>query len=210
MRSRSLTACLAVTFVAAGCKQASEADAPTPPPSTSKQAAQPASQPAAAPHGAVGSDAPPGAPFSGLLKLGDGITAEDVSPTDVLFVMARESQGGGLAGRLVAVQRLGKTEYPMRYEIGPKDVMVPGIPFAGPFIVNARLDKDGDPMTRGPDDLYAFYPDPVKPGTEGVHLVLTKGAPKTVKAPPGAKAPGSRGAASMPAGQGGAASQPAP
>lgn len=164
----------------------------------------PATPPAAKsgnPHGGF-DKAPPGTPFSGLIKLADGLTEDVLKPTDVLFIMARESQGGGKAGRLVAVKRLGLSKYPLRYEMSAKDVMVPGIPFTGPFIIMARLDRDGDPMTRGEDDLYAAVAQPVLPGQEGVHLVLKKGAPKTMKAPPGVKAPTQapgRGPASKPA-----------
>lgn len=155
-----------------------------------------ASQPSAAASGLGGAnphaafpDTPPGASFSGLVKLGEGLSEADVKPTDVLFIMARESQGGGLAGRLMAVKRLGQVQYPLRYEIGGQDVMVPGLPFAGPFIVTARLDRDGDPMTRGEDDLYGTFPAEVKAGQEGVHLVLKKGAPKVIPAPEGVAAP---------------------
>ncbi len=153
----------------------------TPPPA-------PASAPASAPHGAIEAG-PAGAPFSGLVQLAEGIDPSEVKPTDVLFVMARESQGNGFAGRLVAVQRVGQVQFPKRYEIGISDVMVPGIPFKGPFIVTARLDRDGDPMTRGEDDLYATFATPVEAGQEGVMLVLKKGAPKEIPAPPGINAP---------------------
>lgn len=149
-----------------------------------------ASQPS--PHGAIAAGSA-GAPFSGLIRLEEGLKPEDVKRTDVLFVMARESQGKGLAGRLVAVKRMADVEFPLRYEISAADLMIPGLPFAGPFIVTARLDRDGDPMTRGEDDLYATYPDEVQVAQEGVHMTLKKGAPKTMEAPAGVKAPGSPG-----------------
>ncbi len=177
-----------------GCEAKKDAPAQAPASATTKTkgaSSAPATPPAAKsgnPHGGF-DKAPPGTPFSGLVKLADGLGEDDLKSTDVLFIMARESQGGGRAGRLVAVKRLGLSKYPLRYEMSAKDVMVPGIPFTGPFIIMARLDRDGDPMTRGEDDLYASVAQPVKPGQEGVHLVLKKGAPKTMKAPAGVKAP---------------------
>lgn len=201
---------VALCLPLAACEKKAETSK-VPAAQTAPPAAAAASQPAGAgsqpanPHGAMPST-PPGAPVSGLLKLGEGLGEGDVADTDVLFIMARESQGGGRAGRLVAVKRMGKVKFPHRYELSSKDVMVPGIPFAGPFIVNARIDKDGDPMTKGEADLYAVFTSEVKAGQEGVHLVFKKGRPKPMAAPPGVKAPpAARGAASQPAG---AASQP--
>ncbi len=210
MHSLAPFAAAALLVLCVGCDAKSSAPkaATTTAPSkapASQPAAKAASQPAAGakaanPH--EGFDkSPPGTPFTGLVKLAEGVTEADLKPTDVLFIMARESQGKGLAGRLVAVKRLGQSKYPLRYEISAKDVMVPGIPFKGPFIVMARLDRDGDPMSRGKDDLYATFTTPVMAGQEGVHLVLKKGAPKTMKAPPGVKPP-------MVAPKKGASSQP--
>ena len=168
------------------------------------QTAEPAagaasSQPAVANSQPANTKAPAGQPFSGLVKLGDGLKPEDVKATDVLFVMARESQGNGKAGRLVAVQRHGKIEFPVRYEMSQKNVMVPGIPFTGPFIVMARLDKDGNPMTRGKEDLYGVFDGEVTAGQEGVHLVLKKGRPKEIKS--NAVSPPSQKPSSAPASQ---------
>ena len=111
--------------------------------------------------------------------------------------MARQS-AGGMPGRLIAVQRHVGVKLPMRYEISAKNLMMPGTPFSGPFIVQARIDRDGDPMTKGNDDLYAQAAGPVKGGESDVALVL------------GPRKAG--GAASQPAAApkaGGAASQPA-
>lgn len=186
---RNITPLFAAALLAASaCKQETKAPPPAAPPAAKKA---PASQPAvqgSMPHAKIEAG-PPGEPLSGLVKLGEGVKADAVKPTDVLFVMARESQGDNLAGRLVAVQRYSGLKFPKRWELGPTNVMVPGIPFTGPFIVTARLDRDGDPMTRGKDDLYATIPTPVITGADGAHLILKAGAPGTMKAPPGAKAP---------------------
>lgn len=115
-----------------------------------------------------------GKPFSGLIKLGEGVTEADLKPSDVLFIMARESQGGGLAGSLVAVQRQMNVKFPLRYEMTAKDLMMPAVPFAGPFIVHVRLDRDGDPMTRDENDLYGSFAGEVNNGDEGVHMTLVK------------------------------------
>jgi hypothetical protein len=162
------------------------------------------------PHGAEFENAgPPGKPISGLVKLGEGVSASDVKPTDVLFVMVRQSMGGGKFGRLIAVQRHGQVEFPKRYEISSSDVMVPGIPFQGPFIVMARLDRDGDPMTRKPEDLFAVIKSEVQNGDEGVHLTLEKATVHDVAPPEGAAPPPAMGQRQPPNPASQPASQPA-
>lgn len=130
----------------------------------------PAREPSSAP-GTSGSQ-----PFSGTVRLDPGAPSDAVRPTDVLFIMARESVGGGQAGRLIATARHSPATLPLAFEIGEKDMMVPGTPFTGPFILSARLDRDGDPMTRGADDLYATAPGEVRGGQKGLELSLKLGA----------------------------------
>jgi hypothetical protein len=195
-RPRLLASLALVTFA---CSKGSDAPPPavttTAPPAAAASA--PSSQPSSAPAAAA---EPQGAPFTGEVALGEGVTAADVKPTDVLFIMARESAGGG-PGRLVAVQRHADVQLPKAFTVAPTDVMVPGMPFTGPFVVMARLDRDGDPMTRGQDDLYGTFEGPVMAGQGAVKLTLKKGTEKDFAPPGGAPVPAPGGApASMPAG----------
>ncbi len=116
---------------------------------------------------------PDGEPFAGELKLAEGIAADSVKPTDVLFIIARQSMGGQ-PGQIVATTRHVDVKLPMKFTLGPDNRMMQGMPFAGPFVVTARIDRDGDPMTRGADDLYATAPGETKPGQKDVALVLGK------------------------------------
>lgn len=169
-------------------------DPPTPPPAA-PQAAPPdprgaASMPkgaapmphGAAPHGGV----PPsvgGAPVTGVIQLAEGADPKSIQASDVLFVMARKSQGDGKAGALVAVKRfsgLEEASFPLRFELGAADVMTTDVPFAGPFIVYARLDRDGDPMTRTVEDLYGTVADPVANGAANLKMDLKPGTPEMV------------------------------
>ncbi len=140
-----------------------------------------------------------GKPFSGLIKLGEGVTEADLKGSDVLFIMARTSQGEGLAGSLVAVQRVMNAKYPLRYEMSAKDLMMPAVPFSGPFIVHARLDRDGDPMTRDANDLYGSFAGEVANGDEGVHMVLVKKTMDQIELKPPGGAPSSAPAPAPPA-----------
>lgn len=182
---------------------------PAPPGPGGMPAGHPTSMPGSMPAEKIplkpGEGVAAGKPFSGLVKLGEGVTEADLKPSDVLFIMARESQGQGLAGSLVAVQRQMNVKFPLRYEMTAKDLMMPAVPFAGPFIVHARLDRDGDPMTRDENDLYGSFAGEVNNGDEGVHMTLVKKTKDQIEL----KAPAGSAPASQPAGSA-PASQPAP
>jgi hypothetical protein len=86
----------------------------------------------------------------------------------VLFVIAR-SAGGGPP---LAAKRLQPGPFPLRFEIGPADAMLAERPFIGPILLSARVDFDGDPLTRSPEDWTASAPGPLDPGATDVELVL--------------------------------------
>ena len=111
-----------------------------------------------------------GEPIRGTLELSAGAVPLTGA---VLFVIAR-SPGGGPP---LAVKRLGTDQFPIDFEIGPADAMLAGRPFAGQIRISARLDADGDPLTRQPEDLVAAAPDPVEPGAGGLRMVLAPPAP---------------------------------
>ena len=106
-----------------------------------------------------------GAAIGGVVQLAAGA---EVGEGGVLFVIARS--GGG--GPPLAVKRLPAGPFPLSFQLGPDDVMIKSRPFAGPITLSARLDRDGDPLTRGDDDLLAELADPVEPGARGLELNL--------------------------------------
>lgn len=132
----------------------------------------------AAPHG----DVPDAPPFGGEIKLGPGLTKDAVKPSDVLFVIARQSMGGQ-PGQIIATQRHTPVTLPMKFTMSKQNTMVEGIPFTGPWIVTVRLDRDGDPMTKDENDLYASSNGEVKGGQMDLSMVLTKGMPAPAQAP---------------------------
>lgn len=144
----------------------SKTDGPSP--TTKGQAQAPAAHPATAPVAG-------GEPITGTLQLDASVDPSSIKPTDILFIMARKSTGGDQPGPLVAVKKLDKPDFPARFEIGAGNVMMKGVPFQGPFVVYARLDRDGDPMTKKADDLYAKVEEPVPNGASNLSLVLKRG-----------------------------------
>ena len=120
------------------------------------------SQPRAAPLRAA---AATGAAIRGSVRLAAGV---EQAGTGVLFVIAR-GPGGGPP---LAVKRLSADQLPVDFEIGPGDVMLQGRPFAGPIQLSARLDRDGDPLSRGAGDLLAESVGPLEAGATDIVLEL--------------------------------------
>ena len=114
--------------------------------------------------------APDTGPIRGRIVAGDGVEAGGAG---VLFLIARSGAGGPP----LAVKRLPIGPFPLDFEIGAADVMVPGRAFAGPITLSARVDRDGDAMTREPGEPHAELPAPIAPGGEAVELTLRIDAP---------------------------------
>lgn len=96
---------------------------------------------------------------------GDGIAGDSA----VLYLFVRPA--GATAGPPLAAQRLPAGPFPVHFAIGPGDAMIAGTSFPERVTVEARLDRDGDPLTTGPGDWTARS-GPVEPGAEGVRLEL--------------------------------------
>ncbi|MBX2813381.1 MAG: zinc ribbon domain-containing protein [Myxococcales bacterium] len=123
---------------------------------------------------AAGSTAPSSSVTSdqdiqGVIELGADIPAQ----TGTLFIVAR-IKGSAERGPPVAVKRIPQPTFPLQFRLGPSDVMLKSMPFTGPFDIRARLDADGNVMTKDPGDLFSANPTPAKPGLTGVKVVLDK------------------------------------
>lgn len=90
----------------------------------------------------------------------------------VLFVIARPQ--GATGGPPLAVLRIPNPEFPLAFSIGPENVMIPTMQFAGAISLSARLDADGNAMTRGPGDISSVVVDGLAPGEAGVELALSE------------------------------------
>lgn len=93
-----------------------------------------------------------------------------VPPGTPLFVSVRPA--GVRAGPPAAARRLVTGTFPLVVSIGAGDTMM-GQPLPASAYVEARIDADGNAMTRGPDDPTASA-DGVKPGQQ-TRLVLRAG-----------------------------------
>ena len=109
---------------------------------------------------------PPEVRVAGSVRLAEGaIVPEGAS----LYVAAIRSKEGG--GPPVAAQRLGVVELPAQFSMGDANLTFGGV-WPEEVWLRARLDLDGDPMTRDEADLVSPVLGPVGPGSVGLELVL--------------------------------------
>jgi len=111
----------------------------------------------------------------------DPITGEIVLPAEfalsrpdggVLFVIARPK--GARGGPPLAVLRIPSPDFPLAFSIGPEDVMIPTMQFVGEISMSARLDADGNAMTRGAGDISSEVIESLEPGATGVTITLSE------------------------------------
>jgi hypothetical protein len=113
---------------------------------------------------AASADAPP---IRGTVTVADELAGQ-LPPGAVLFLIAR--RGG--AGPPLAVVRIASPHFPLEFSLGPENRMLATIPFEGELQLTARLDTDGNAMSRQPGDLEGRAPGVVSPGATGVAVVL--------------------------------------
>jgi tetratricopeptide (TPR) repeat protein len=108
--------------------------------------------------------------ISGTINIAANLKAS-VDPNAALFIIARPA--GAAAGPPLAVKKIDKPTFPLAYSLSQENVMMQGMPFTGKITVSARLDKDGNPVTRGPGDLTGEYKNnPVEVGAQNVDFVV--------------------------------------
>ena len=134
-------------------------EAPATPPPGPREASSP-------PFAGSGPSATPDAlPVTGTVRLGEGLK---MPKRAVLFLIARVND----TGPPLAVQRIVQPRLPLDFSLGPEDRMIPSVPFVGPLSISARIDRDGNAMTRNPGDLQGSAMGSFQPGARGVEVVI--------------------------------------
>jgi hypothetical protein len=111
--------------------------------------------------------------ITGVITLASARKA-DVAPTDVVYLVARRvADSPGVRGSLVAVKRFTASSFPIEFSLGQADMMFKNGAFEGELTLAARVDKDGDPITRKKGDVFGTV-DHVKVGAAGVEVKLTE------------------------------------
>lgn len=117
--------------------------------------------------------APTGQNISGKITV-DAKLKDKIDPQAALFIIARSAA----AGPPLAVKKIDKPVFPLNYSLGQENVMMQGTPFTGNINIIVRLDKDGNPATRGPGDLTGEYKkNPVEVGAKNADIVIDQVTP---------------------------------
>ncbi len=111
-----------------------------------------------------------GPTIEGTVELSPGHAAE-AGGRATLYIVARVA--GAAGGPPLAVKRIAAPAFPVSFSLGPGDVMMRGSAFEGELDLSARLDRDGDPLTREPGEPAGVYDgNPVKPGARNLTIEL--------------------------------------
>ena len=173
--SSARIAIVALVLPLAACSKSDDASKPSSVPPLGPNAAPapvaPAAPPAppAAPAAAA---APPaaGGSISGKVEMSKAIAK--AKPKGTLFVTARRiSDNPNVRGSLVAVKKLPATTFPLEFSMSAADMPFEGAAFDGELTLTARIDQDGDPMTRQKGDVHGTLPK-VQVGSKDVRLTI--------------------------------------
>jgi cytochrome c-type biogenesis protein CcmH len=95
----------------------------------------------------------------------------NLDPNAALFIIARPASGA--PGPPLAVKKIDRATFPLDYTLGQENVMMQGTTLTGKINITVRVDKDGNPTTRGAGDLTGDYKkNPVEVGTKNVDIVI--------------------------------------
>ena len=119
--------------------------------------------------------APAGQAISGTITIDDKIKAK-LDANAALFIIARPA--GGPGGPPLAVKKIDKPNFPLKYTLSQENVMMQGTPLSGKVNITVRLDKDGNPTTRSAGDLTGEYKNnPAEVGAKSADVVLDQVLP---------------------------------
>jgi hypothetical protein len=87
--------------------------------------------------------------IAGTVRLAEGLEVKDGMS---FFIAARPLAGGPP----MAVKRLGRVEFPYKFELTEEDRMMANTRFEGEVFLTLRLDQDGNPLSREVGDIGVF------------------------------------------------------
>jgi len=132
----------------------------------------PPAAPAAAPAAPAQAAAPPaaGGAITGKIEMSKAIAK--TKPTGTLFLTARRiSDNPNVRGSLVAVKKFPATTFPLEFSMSAADMPFQGGAFDGELTLTARIDQDGDPLSRQKGDVHGTLPK-VQVGSKDVRLTI--------------------------------------
>ena len=107
--------------------------------------------------------------LAGTVTVSNPLRERAARPNSVLFVIARNR--GGVP---VAVRRVVNPVFPVFYELGRADILLPGAPPQGPFSIEVEENSRGDVGTPRRGDLEGLRADPVEDGSRQADVVVNR------------------------------------
>jgi hypothetical protein len=107
--------------------------------------------------------------LSGTIRVDDALK-EKIPANGTLFIIARPE--GAAAGPPALVKRVAGVTFPYNFVLDSDNVMMGG-PVPEKLTVSARLDQDGDAMSKSPGDLTGASKSAAAQGAKDVELVLS-------------------------------------
>lgn len=124
-----------------------------------------------APYPETASQTGSGLVASGVISM-DPSLQEKADPSSTLYIIVR-NVGDDAPPMPLAVRKFTRVEFPLAYEIGMENAMIPDMPVGESVAVEALFDRDGDPMSKEEGRGVGSFPgNPIKPGTEHVDILL--------------------------------------
>jgi hypothetical protein len=108
----------------------------------------------------------------GSLQLADNVKAK-VPAGGTIFLIARSVLPTGGPGPVLAAKRLTVGVWPQPFELSESDVMLAGSSLQGKVVLGARVDQDGDAMTKQVGDVEGISK-PVDVPAKDVVVLLDK------------------------------------
>lgn len=108
---------------------------------------------------------------SGRLELGPEQGKRDFKEFTV-YIIAKYANRPGPP---VAVSRYLRAAFPMEFQLDEENLMTPGFPSPDQkLVIEARLDRDGNAMSKEAGDVYGFTSAPITVGSKGISILLDK------------------------------------
>ena len=136
-------------------------------PSSRPAASQPTSARAAKPIGAPGI-------IKGRVEITEALRAR-VKAGTTLFISVRRFEGEGKRGMIMAAKKLpigGASLFPLDFTISQRDVMMGGTKLTGPVSLAARIDQDGDAISKQPGDIEGAHKGSIVVGQGKASIML--------------------------------------
>ena len=155
LSARIAIVALVLPLSVAACSKSDDASKPSSVPPLGPNAAPAPVAPAAPPlpRGSAAAPAEAAAPpaaggtITGKIEMSKAIAK--AKPKGTLFLTARRiSDNPNVRGSLVAVKKLPATTFPLEFSMSAADMPFQGGAFDGELTLTARIDQDGDPLSR--------------------------------------------------------------